>query len=85
LVGLDWQKLGAAGGSASTSAASSERWAAVAELKIGEPVFRAVDPCRFISTERLAGRGVALIVKSRVKDLVKQRGRSEAEARELVA
>jgi hypothetical protein len=61
-----------------------ESWAAVAELKAGEPVFRAVDQCQFIPTERLTDRSVALIVKSRVKDLVKQRGRGEAEANELV-
>jgi hypothetical protein len=57
-----------------------ERWAAVAELKTGEPLFRAVDQCQFISTERLT----ELIVKSRVKALVKQRGRSEAEAKEVI-
>src|SRR5262249_12474746 len=50
----------------------------------GEPGFRAVDQCQFISTERLTDRSVARIVKSRVKELIKQRGRSEAEANELV-
>jgi integrase len=61
-----------------------ERWAALANLNAGEPVFRAVDQCQFISTERLTDRSVARIVKARVKELVKQRGRSEAEAKELV-
>jgi integrase len=61
-----------------------ERWSALAELKAGEPVFRAVDQCQFISTERLTDRSVARIVKARVKELVKQRGRSAEEADELV-
>jgi hypothetical protein len=38
-----------------------------------------VDQCQIIASERLTDRSVALVVKSRVKDLVKQRGRSEAE------
>jgi hypothetical protein len=37
-----------------------------------------------ISTERLTDRSVALIVKARVKQLVKLRGKSEAEADELI-
>jgi hypothetical protein len=47
-------------------------------------VFRAIDQWQKISAERLTDRSVARIVKSRVKALVKQRGRSEAEAKELV-
>src|SRR5262249_22527732 len=39
---------------------------------------------QIIAAERLTDRSVARIVKSRVKALVKQRGRSEAEAEELV-
>src|SRR5262249_53539296 len=61
-----------------------ERWAAVAELSAGEPVFRAVDQWQIISAERLTDRSVARIIKARVKALVKQRGRSEADADELV-
>jgi site-specific recombinase XerC len=44
-----------------------ERWAAVAELKAGEPVFRAVDQRQIISNERLTDRRVARIVKSRAR------------------
>jgi integrase len=61
-----------------------ERWAAVADLKVGESVFRPIDVRQTIWPERLTDRSVARIVKSRVKKLVKQRGRSEAEADELV-
>jgi integrase len=61
-----------------------ETWAAVANLNAGEPVFRAVDQRQIIAPECLTDRSVARIVKSRVKAFVKQRGRSEAEAEELV-
>jgi integrase len=61
-----------------------ESWAAVANLNAGDALFRAVDQCQFISTERLTDRSVARIVKFRVKALIKQRGRSEADAEELV-
>jgi hypothetical protein len=44
----------------------------------------AINQWQHISGERLTDRSVALIVKSRVKAFVKQRGRSEAEADELV-
>jgi hypothetical protein len=47
-------------------------------------VFRAIDQWQHISTDRLTDRSMARIVKSRVKALFKQRGRSEAEAKELV-
>ena len=61
-----------------------EAWAMVAKLDAGEPVFRAVKKGQKISAERLTDRSVSRLVKSRVKELVKQRGRSEAEADELV-
>jgi hypothetical protein len=61
-----------------------EAWAAVAKLEAGEAVFRAINQWQHISAERLTNRSVARIVKSRVKELVKQRGRTEAEAEELV-
>jgi integrase len=57
-----------------------EAWAAYAQLGAGEPVFRPIDRHENISAERLTDRSVARIVKDRVK----QRGRSEAEAEELV-
>jgi hypothetical protein len=47
-------------------------------------VFRAINQWQHISAGRLTDRSVARIVKSRVKDLIKPRGRSEAEANELV-
>jgi integrase len=61
-----------------------ERWAAIAKLEAGQPVFRSVDRHQNIAPERLTDQSVARIVKARVKALVKQRGRSEAEADELV-
>jgi len=61
-----------------------EAWAAFAKLEVGEPAFRPVDRHQKISTERLTDRSVARIVKARVKELAKQRGRSEAEAVEPV-
>jgi integrase len=61
-----------------------EDWATVAKLEAGAPVFRCVDRHQNIAAERLTDRSVARIVKARVKALVKQRGRSEAEADELV-
>jgi integrase len=71
-------------GNMPTACQALERWAALAELKAGEPVFRSIDRHQKIAAERLTDRSVARIVKSRVKELVKQRGRSEAEAEELV-
>ena len=61
-----------------------EAWAAFAKLGAGEPVFRAIDRHQNISAERLTDRSVARVVKDRVKALVKQRGRSKEEAKELV-
>jgi integrase len=61
-----------------------EAWAAFAKLDAGEPVFRPIDRHQNIAAERLTDRSVARVVKDRVKALVKQRGRSEAEADELV-
>jgi integrase len=59
-------------------------WATVANLNAGEPVFRAVEQRQIIAAERLTDRSVARIIKSRVEKLLKQRGRSKAEAKELV-
>jgi integrase len=61
-----------------------EAWAAVVKLEAGEAVFCAIHQWQHISAARLTDRSVARIVKSRVKALVKQRGRSEAETDELV-
>ena len=59
-----------------------EAWAAFAKLGAGEPVFRPIDRHQNIAAERLTDRSVARVVKDRVKALVKQRGRSEEEAKE---
>jgi integrase len=61
-----------------------EAWAAFARLNACEPVFRPIDRHQNIAAERLTDRSVARVVKDRVKALVKQRGRSEEEADELV-
>jgi integrase len=61
-----------------------EAWATVARLKPGEAVSRPVDQFQIISIERLTDRSVSRIVKARVKALVRQRGRSKEEAKELV-
>jgi integrase len=62
-----------------------ERWADLARLKPGQPVFRCVDQRQIIGDERLKGRSVSRIVKSRVRKLARLRGKSETEADELVA
>jgi integrase len=61
-----------------------EVWAAVAKLEGGQPVFRPVDRRQVISSERLTDRSVARIVKRHVHQLVRARGRTKAEADELV-
>jgi integrase len=62
-----------------------ERWAELARLAPGEPVFRAIDQRQIIGEDRLTDRSVARIVKGRVYKLARLRGRSETEADELVA
>jgi integrase len=62
-----------------------ERWAALARLAPGQPVFRAIDQRQIISDERLSDRSVARIVKRRVHKLARLRGRTETEADEFVA
>jgi integrase len=61
-----------------------DRWADLAQLAPGQPVFRPVDQRQMIASERLTDRSVARIVKGRVHELARQRGKSEAEADELV-
>jgi hypothetical protein len=62
-----------------------EAWAAVVKREAGEAVFRAVNQWQHISAERLTDRSVARIVKSRVKELVKQRGRTAEELVDLIS
>jgi hypothetical protein len=54
-------------------------------LTPGQPVFRPVDQRQIIAENRLTDGSVARIVKSRVRKLVRQRGKSETEADEFVA
>jgi integrase len=61
-----------------------EAWAKVAKLAPGQPVFRAVDQRQVIAGERLTDRSVSRIIKARVRELAMLRGKSRAEAAELV-
>jgi integrase len=62
-----------------------ERWAGIANLQAGQPVFRPVDQRQFVGRGRLTDRSVARVVKSRMRKLAKLRGNTESEAEELVA
>jgi integrase len=62
-----------------------DTWARMAKLQPGEPVFRPIDRRNIISADRLTDRSVSRIIKSRVRELARMRGRNEAEAEELVA
>jgi integrase len=68
-----------------TACAALEAWADVAKLEPGQPVFRPVDQRQIIGAGRLTDRSVARILKSRVRALLRLRGKSKAEADELVA
>jgi site-specific recombinase XerC len=61
-----------------------QRWADLAQLAPGQPVFRPVDQRQIIGEERLTDRSVARIIKGRVHKLARLRGKSETEADELV-
>jgi hypothetical protein len=62
-----------------------EAWAKAAKLEPGQPVFRAVDQRQVIAADRLTDRSVSRIVKARVRELAMLRGKSPAEADELIA
>lgn len=59
-------------------------WARTANLQPGQPVFRAVDRRQRIAEQRLGDGSVSAIVKSRVKAYALLKGKSKAEADELV-
>jgi integrase len=67
-----------------TACAALEAWADVAELEPGQPVFRPVDQRQIIGECRLTDRSVARILKSRLHALLRLRGKTKAEADELV-
>jgi integrase len=60
------------------------RWARLANLQPGEPVFRWVDKGGNIAPGRLTDRSVSRIVKVRLRDLAIAMGKSAAEADKLV-
>jgi integrase len=60
-----------------------EAWAERADLQPGEPIFRAVNNRHAIAADRLTAQSVARIVKKAVRDLVRAKGKSKAEAKEL--
>jgi integrase len=62
-----------------------DTWARMAMLQPGKPVFRPIDRRHIIGADRLTDRSVSRIIKSRVRALVCMRGRSEADADEIVA
>jgi integrase len=59
-------------------------WARVANLQPGEPVFRGVDNRHLISPDRLSDNGVSRIVKARVSAYALAKGKSKAEAADLI-
>ena len=61
-----------------------ETWAARVPLQPGEPIFRGVNNRDQIASERLTAHSVSRIVKRAMGDLAKSRGKSKAEAKELV-
>jgi integrase len=67
-----------------TACAALEAWADVGNLKPGQPVFRPVDQRQIIGDGRLTDRSVARLLKSRVHALLRLRGKTKAEADELV-
>jgi integrase len=62
-----------------------DAWVRAAALASGEPLFRSVSQAQKISPSRLTDRSVARIIKRRVWQLARMRGRTVAEADELVA
>ena len=62
-----------------------DRWVKVAGLQSGDPIFRPIDKGQNIRPGRLWARSVASIVKARVHTLAVARGKTEAEADELVS
>lgn len=65
--------------------AALAEWSRIAALKPGEPVFRRVDHWEHVGGDRLTGRSVARIIKTRVAFLARLRGFSADQAAELAA
>jgi integrase len=61
-----------------------EAWASRVPLQPGEPVFRAVNNRHQIAAERLTAHSVSRIVKKAMRDLARRRGKSMAEAKDMV-
>ena len=68
-----------------TACDAVRRWALLAGLKPGEPVFRWINKGGAIAPGRLNDGSVSRIVKTRLRALAIARGKSEGEARKLVA
>ena len=60
-----------------------ERWAIRGNLQPGEPMFRPINKAGRIATSRLRKGSVSTIIKSRLKALLRLRGKGKAEAIEL--
>jgi integrase len=65
--------------------AKLKAWAALAGLEPGTPLFRPIDQRGIIGETRLTDRGVARIIKGRVREIALRRGLSSAEADALAA
>jgi integrase len=61
-----------------------EAWAQRAALQPGQPLFRAVNNRHQIAAERLTAHSVSRIVKKAMRDLARRRGKSMAEAKDMV-
>jgi integrase len=67
------------------AARALRRWAAIAKLRPGEPVFRSINKGGTIDGQRLTDRSVSRIVKVRLRQLAIASGRSAVDANKLVA
>jgi integrase len=61
-----------------------EAWAKRAALQPGEAIFRGVNNRHTIAGERLTAHSVSRIVKKAMRDLARRRGKTMAEAKEMV-
>jgi integrase len=68
-----------------TASKALRRWAAIAKLRPGEPVYRSINKGGDIASERLTDRSVSRIVKARLRHHAMARGKSEADVEKLVA
>ena len=61
-----------------------EAWAARAQLRPGDPIFKAVNNRNQIAVERLTAHSISRIVKRAMRDIARKRGKTMEEAKELV-